>query len=109
MKRLFWPVVAAGLLLASLDLFPARYVLAPLLGLAIWRVGIASFGSLRGGGTHLAEGSPQPVDPRVERVTYWCEGCGAQLLLVVRGTQDPPRHCGERMHERHEVTLTGRN
>ncbi len=106
MRRLFWPVVALGLLLAAVDVIPARYVLAPLLGLAIWRVGIASLASLRQDAGHLPAGPPQPVDTRVERVTYWCEGCGAELLLLVRGASSPPRHCGERMHERHEVART---
>ena len=95
-------VLGALALVALTDVRPA-YVLGPLLGLALARVGLATFASLRGGAAHIPQGEPEPVDPRLERVTYWCEACGAELLLLVRGTAMPPRHCGERMAERHEV------
>ena len=103
MKRLFWPLVALGALLVALDVVEARYVFAPLLGLFIWRMGIASFGSLRQGAAHIPDGPPQPVDLAAERVVYWCGGCGAEVLLLVRGAAVAPRHCGERMTERREV------
>ena len=83
--------------------YPAVYGLAPLLGLAILRVGYASLRSFQEGAAHIPSGEPTPLDVREERTTYWCEGCGAELLLLVRGTGMPPRHCGERMHERAEV------
>ena len=102
-RRLFWPVVAVGVLLVMLGAVEARFVFAPLLGLFIWRFGIASFGSLRAGGAHIPDGPPVPVDAAAERVTYWCGGCGAELLLLVRGADVAPRHCGEKMTERHEV------
>jgi hypothetical protein len=98
-------LVAVGIL-AFTDV-PAPYVLGPLAGLAIARVGIATFTSIRAGGDHLPDGDPTPVDLAAERVTYWCEGCGAEVLLLVRGTTTPPRHCGERMNERHEVRHIG--
>ncbi len=103
LRRLFWPVVAVGALLVAFGVVEARYVFAPLLGLFIWRFGMASFGSLRAGGAHIPDGPPQPVDPADERITYWCAGCGAELLLLVRGAAVAPRHCGERMAERREV------
>jgi DNA-directed RNA polymerase subunit RPC12/RpoP len=102
-NRLFWPLVAVALALAAFDVIEARWVIAPLAGLAILRVGLASFRSLAAGGAHIPDGPPQPVDPREEQVSYVCQGCGAELLLLVRGTEMPPRHCGERMHERREV------
>ena len=108
LRRLFWPAVAAGLLLAALGVVDARYVFAPLLGLFIWRFGIASFGSLRAGAAHIPDGPPEPVDQASERITYWCSGCGAELLLLVRGAAVAPRHCGERMTERHEVPAVRR-
>jgi hypothetical protein len=104
MRRLGWVAIGVGALLWLLGLVEARYVFAPMLGIAIWMVGVASFRSLRAGGAHIADGPPQPVDTREERITYWCPGCGAELLLLVRGVQTPPRHCGELMTERHEVT-----
>ena len=83
--------------------YPAVYGLAPLLGLAILRVGYASLRSFQEGAAHIPSGEPTPLDVREERTTYWCEGCGAELLLLVRGTPMPPRHCGERMVARQEV------
>lgn len=103
MRRLFWPAVGALLLLAVVGLVPTRYVLAPLLGLLIYRFGVASLGSLRRGASYVPDGPPVPLDVRTERVTYWCGGCGAELLLLVRGAAVAPRHCGERMSERVEV------
>jgi DNA-directed RNA polymerase subunit RPC12/RpoP len=102
-RRWFWPLVGVGLALAAFDVVEARYVFAPLLGLFIWRVGTASLGSLRRGAAYIPDGPPQPVDPRDERITYWCSGCGAEMLLLVRGAAVAPRHCGERMTERREV------
>ena len=103
MQRLFWPVVALAVLLVVFGVVQARFVFAPLLGLAIWRIGVASFMSLRQGASYIPDGPPEPIDTRVQRITYWCAGCGAELLLLVRGTDTPPRHCGERMVERTEV------
>ncbi len=102
MRRLFWPAVVLGLALAALDFVPAVYVVTLLMGLAIWCVGTATFASLRGAGP-IPESAPTTVDARAERVTYRCEGCGAELLLLVRGSRTAPRHCGERMHERREL------
>ena len=102
-KRLFWPVVGVGIVLVLLGVVEPRFVFAPLLGLFIWRFGIASFGSLRAGGAHIPDGPAVAVDTAVERITYWCSGCGAELLLLVRGAAVAPRHCGERMAERREV------
>ncbi|MGH8906317.1 MAG: hypothetical protein ACRD0K_07345 [Egibacteraceae bacterium] len=103
MRWVFWGVVAAGMVLWLSGLVAGRYVWLPLLGWAIWRVGLASFRSLAAGGDHIPDGPPEPVDPRQERITYQCAGCGAQLLLLVRGSNTAPRHCGERMQERREV------
>lgn len=110
MKRSQWvgAVVLVGFGLAAFGVFPWAYVLAPLLGLAIYGVGIASLASFRRGLTSVPDGPPVQVDIRVERVTYWCGGCGAELLLLVRGASVPPRHCGERMTERHEVAREAR-
>lgn len=104
MRRLFWPAVGIALLLVAVGVVDLDYVVAPLIGLLIFRVGTASIASFRAGGAHIPEGPPRPVDVARERVVYWCAGCGAELLLLVRGAQVPPRHCGERMTERREVT-----
>ncbi len=81
-----------------------RWVVAPLIGIGIWvwmRATMRSF--LTGGQTGVAatdEPEPVPVD---ERVTYWCEECGTEVVLVVRGSGVPPRHCGTKMHGRSEI------
>jgi hypothetical protein len=41
---------------------------------------------------------------RTGRTLFWCEECGTEVLLLVRGTDRAPSHCGQRMHERTELT-----
>jgi DNA-directed RNA polymerase subunit RPC12/RpoP len=108
-RALFWlAVIAAGLVIVVTDV-PAAYVFAPLLAIAILRFGLGSLRSLQMGAAHIPDGDPEPVDHSVERVTYWCAGCGAEVLLLVRGTESAPRHCGERMRERIELLREPRN
>jgi DNA-directed RNA polymerase subunit RPC12/RpoP len=88
-----------------------RYIIAIVIGLIIAGVG---FGTLRG----LARPAPGPkvddavpvipegairVHPEVVRVIYRCENCGTELLLLVKGTEAAPRHCGEHMARREEI------
>lgn len=98
-------LVVIGLVVVGLaiSVFGAVYVFAPLLGVTIWLVGIKSFAALRHGAAHIPDGPPQPVDVRTERVVYACGGCGAEVLLLVRGTETAPRHCGEKMTTHREV------
>lgn len=96
-------VVAVAVLVVALTDVPTAYVFAPLLGVAILWFGIGSLISLQAGAAHIPDGDPAPVDQTVERISYWCAGCGAEVLLLVRGTRSPPRHCGERMRERVEI------
>lgn len=103
MRRWVWAAVGIALVAALVTPVPAEYVLAPLVGVAIWHVGMGSLASFRNGAAHVPSGDPVPVDLEIERVVYWCQGCGAELLLLVRGTETPPRHCGERMTGRTEI------
>jgi hypothetical protein len=83
-----------------------RYVLAPLLGIIVFQWGAATLRSFQRGayGQDLAaDTGPRPV-PVDERVLYWCEPCGAELVLVTRGADRPPRHCGQAMYERTELS-----
>lgn len=86
--------------------FGWKWVFAPLLGAFIWQAAVATLRSLAPGGSGAPGGpsgaAPTPVAPG-ERTLYWCEECGAEVLLVVRGSGGPPRHCGTRMHERTEL------
>lgn len=81
-----------------------RLALAPLLFLAIWawaRATLRSF--VQHGQTGVAAtDEPEPV-PADEHTMYWCEECGTEVVLTVRGSGLPPRHCGTKMHERSEV------
>ncbi len=112
-RTAFWIVgilafVVAASVVAITDI-PAAYLFAPVLSLVILAFGFGTLRSLQVGGAHIPEGDPVAVDPTVECTTYWCAGCGAEVLLLVRGTASPPRHCGERMHERIEVLHERRN
>lgn len=100
---LVWSAVLAGIIAVLSGTVPAAYVFGPLLGLAIYKVGMATFGSLRRGASYIPDGPPEPVDTTRERTVYWCGGCGAEVLLLVRGTEMAPRHCGEKMTARTEV------
>jgi DNA-directed RNA polymerase subunit RPC12/RpoP len=102
-RWLIWIAVGVAAVLVLTGAVPARYVLAPLLGLFILRFGIASLRSFRAGASYIPDGPPVPVDTAQERITYVCGGCGAEVLLLVRGTEVAPRHCGERMTERREI------
>jgi len=108
MKRLVWVVGAVAVVLALTGAVEAAYVFAPLTGLLIYKVGIASLASFRHGASYIPDGPPRPVDPARERVVYACGGCGVEVLLLVRGAAVPPRHCGERMTERVEVERAAR-
>ena len=99
-------LVAVALVLVVVAVqFGAKWVVAPLIGYAVYKVGTAMLRNMaqdaRGG--NVAD-EPTPVLHHADRTLYWCEHCGAELLLVVRGADAPPRHCGERMHQRVEIT-----
>lgn len=98
-----WLAVLASAVVAVFAGVPAVYIFGPLLAFTIIRIGFATFNSLEAGAAHIPDSDPEPVDPRSQRTMYWCQGCGAELLLTVRGTPMPPRHCGERMTERTEL------
>lgn len=95
---------AAALVGWVTDWFHPVYPIAPLVGVAILWAGHGFLASLGAGAGHVPTGeAPQVLDTSRERTTFRCEGCGAEVLLLVRGTPTPPRHCGERMVERREV------
>ena len=104
MKRLLVLALAAAAVVLVGTQVGWRLALAPLLGLLIWwwaRASLRSF--VQHGATGIAaadEPEPVPVD---ERTIYWCEECGTEVVLVVRGSGIPPRHCATKMHERSEV------
>jgi hypothetical protein len=98
--------VAAVAVLVGLN-FGWQWVFAPLLAYVLLRWSIASLRVLVTDAKHLGgvdeDGAvPTPVGTN-ERTMFWCEECGTEVLLLVRGTTRAPSHCGQRMHERTEI------
>ena len=81
-----------------------QWVLAPLLGFVLLRWLLGSLRALVTDAKHLdaQEAIATPVGSD-ERTMFWCEECGTEVLLLVRGTARAPSHCGQRMHERTEI------
>lgn len=81
-----------------------RWVFAPVLAMALLAWTTASLRVLV---TDARHPDPEDVDPVTvgagERTLFWCEECGTEVLLLVRGTSRAPSHCGQRMHERTEI------
>ena len=68
---------------------------------------VVLLGTLRGfagprGGTKPGIEAVEPM-PEGLRILYWCETCGLEVLVIRRGTENPPRHCGEPMVKREEI------
>jgi DNA-directed RNA polymerase subunit RPC12/RpoP len=83
-----------------------KVVVAIVMGLLIAGVGFSTLRGLARPGP--AAPSPSEAKPmlHVARVTYYCENCGTELLLLRQGSEAPPRHCGEKMIKREEVRST---
>jgi hypothetical protein len=85
--------------------FGWRWVFAPLFGWAIYSWATSSLRAMVTDGRALTaaqDTGPTPVLAD-ERIVYWCEECGTEVVLVIRGSGTPPRHCGTKMHERAEL------
>lgn len=81
-----------------------QWVFAPLLAAGLLRWSLASLRVLVTDARELG-GDPDAAVPvsSDQRTLFWCEECGTELLLLVRGTPRAPSHCGQRMHERTEI------
>jgi hypothetical protein len=83
-----------GLRIAGVADWGARAAGSLLLATLIIRWGLASMRPMQ-----VRERSHEPVDV-VEPdglPVYTCKGCGTQLLLLRKGNERPPKHCGEAM------------
>lgn len=104
MKRALVLVLVGAAVVVVGTQFGWRLALAPVLFLVIWAWARATLRSFvqhgQTGVTATDEPVPVPID---ERTMYWCEECGTEVVLTVRGSGLPPRHCGTKMHERSEV------
>jgi len=76
-------------------------------GAIVMGLAIASFGLLMLRGMRSAPPSKKlevpEIPPANVRITFWCENCSTELLLLRKGSPTPPRHCGEPMIAREEV------
>jgi hypothetical protein len=101
-----WLIVLVVLAVAALIGINAgwRWVFAPLLAYGLLRWSIASLRVLVTDAKDLekTEGGPAPVGGD-ERTMFWCEECGTEVMLLVRGSARAPSHCGQRMNERTEM------
>ena len=79
-----------------------RLVIAILAGIGLGWISLGMVRSLgaRPGSSAFDEPIEAPVDVRT---IFRCATCGTELLLLRRGSDRAPRHCGESMHERDEV------
>ena len=98
-------VLAVAAAVAIGATFGWKFVFAPLLGFAVFRFATANLRAMvNDGRAQAAAEAPQPRPATAdERVHYWCEECGVEVVLVIHGSGQPPRHCGSKMHERAEV------
>lgn len=94
--RLLLAAVAALLVLryAAHVSWAARAAVGLLIATLVIRWGLASMRPLQVGAK-----SYEPVDVVEESgvPVYSCKECGTQVVLLRRGTDKPPRHCGEAM------------
>ncbi len=97
-------VVAVGAAALIGSVFGWRWVFAPLLGWALLTWMLGSLRALTTPSRDAAdlEDEPIPVDSS-RRTMFWCQECGTEVLLLVRGSRRAPSHCGQRMHERTEM------
>ncbi len=97
-------IPAVGLAVAIGVLFGWKWVFAPLLAAVLLRISLASLRSLVPGPEEADAAAVVATPVRDdERTLFWCEECGTEVVLLVRGTERAPSHCGQRMHERTEV------
>lgn len=98
-----WIIASVVLVIAILVGINAgwRFVFAPVLAWALLKWLLASLRVLYTD-TKYAGGESLAMSPN-ERTVFWCEECGTEVQLVVRGTQRAPSHCGQRMNERTEL------
>lgn len=72
------------------------------MAIAFGAIGIGMMRSLRSAPRSVPLPEVEPASPDV-RVTYWCATCGTEVLLLRKGSEAPPRHCGEPMTRREEI------
>ena len=82
-----------------------RTALAVVFGFVIFGVLVGTlrgFLGPRGGGAKPPLEAVEPM-PEGLRILYWCETCGLEVLVIRRGSEAGPRHCGDSMTRREEL------
>ena len=95
--RLFVPALVLLCLMGwfgGVDWGP-RVALGLVAAYVVVRLGVASFRPL----ARVERSGPavDVVEPEGAIPVYACTGCGTQLVLLRKGNDRPPRHCGEPM------------
>lgn len=96
-----WALVAVIAVVVAF-VFGPRWVIAPLVGYLIYRVGTGMLAGMAAD-ADATPPAPKAITKTKERTVYTCGECGTEVVLVVRGEEAPPRHCGERMQPRTEI------
>ncbi len=104
MRWILLAVIAAVAGIVGVN-FGWQWVLAPLLAAALLRWLLTSLRALVHDAKQLDDDQATPAAPvsSDERTLFWCEECGTEVLLLIRGTDRAPSHCGQRMNERTEI------
>jgi hypothetical protein len=72
------------------------------MGIVLGGVGLGMLRSLRNTPGHVPFEEPEAAPSNV-RITFRCETCHTEVLLLRKGSESAPRHCGEKMLRREEV------
>jgi predicted RNA-binding Zn-ribbon protein involved in translation (DUF1610 family) len=80
-----------------------RVFIAVVMSATMALIGIGMLRSLRSAPRSTPLPEIETPSPDV-RVTFWCETCGTEVLLLRKGSESAPRHCGEAMIKREEIT-----
>jgi hypothetical protein len=79
-----------------------RIAIAIVVALAFSSIGLGMLRSLAQRKPRAGD-APAVAPPPDVRISFWCENCGTELLMLRKGSETPPRHCGEPMIRREEV------
>jgi hypothetical protein len=97
-RRRLRGVLLLGLLAAAVALAltgHGDWLVAAAMGLLVAATGLAVFrGYSR---TRGPVGPPEDVQEAGTLLVYACQTCGEQLILLRKGTDQPPRHCADPM------------
>lgn len=80
-----------------------RYVIAAGMFAVLAAFALGMLRSLSGRAPHAHQPEDAVAPPADVRIIYRCGTCGTELLVLRRGSDAAPRHCGESMTLREEI------